>query len=216
MLLRHFSDILIFWKIFKVNYALILASIQALNSHEIKSLAVKDTIAALNLVGQKVNRLEVNWIKAHVGHPGNELADKLARESLNQQENAHGIFPPYSHFKSELWTAMYKIWSTEWQSHPTCRLSKKILPHPDRNKSKQILNLSRGQMRRLLELITGQSNLNYVQSKIYPEDVSPLCRFCEEEDETFAHLLNACPCFNSYRRDMLHNRPVINLSLIHI
>ena len=85
-----------------------------------------------------------------------------------------------------------------------------ILPYPDRNKSKQILGLSRGQMRRLLELITGQSNLNYVQNKIYPEEISPLCRFCEEEDETFAHLLNECPCFNTYRREILLNQSVIS------
>ena len=74
------------------------ASIQALNSYEIKSLAVLDAIKALNLVGQKVNRLEINWIKAHVGHPGNEHADKMAREAAQQIENTHGLFPPYSHF----------------------------------------------------------------------------------------------------------------------
>ena len=76
------------------------ASIQALKSHELKSLAVKDTIKALNHVGQKVNRLEINWIKAHVGNLGNELADNMARESVNQTENIHGLFPPYSHFKA--------------------------------------------------------------------------------------------------------------------
>ena len=65
-------------------------------------------------------------------------------------------------------------------------------------------------MRRLLELITGQNNLNYVQSKIHPGDISELCRFCEEEDETFAHLLNECPCFLSARRDILRNMPIIN------
>ena len=65
-------------------------------------------------------------------------------------------------------------------------------------------------MRRLIELITGHNNLNYVQSKIDPINVPPLCRFCEEEDETFAHLLNECPCFISYRRDILHNIPIIN------
>ena len=40
--------------------------------------------------------------------------------------------------------------------------------------------------------------------------LSPLCRFCEEENETFQHLLNECPCFVSYRRDTLLNKPVIN------
>ena len=72
---------------------------------------------------------------------------------------------------------------------------------------KEILKLSRSQMRRLLELITGQNNLNYVQSKIYPGQVSDLCQFCEEE-ETFAHILNECPCFIIARREILKNKPI--------
>ena len=65
-------------------------------------------------------------------------------------------------------------------------------------------------MRRLIEIVTEQNNLNYVQSKIYPEDVSELCRFCEEEDETFEHLLNECPCFIIARRDIMQNVSIIN------
>ena len=79
---------------------------------------------------------------------------------------------------------------------------KNILPFPCKSKSKEILKLSRSQMQRLLELITGQNNLNYVQSKMYPGQVTELCRFCEEEDETFAHILNECPCFITARRDI--------------
>ena len=60
------------------------------------------------------------------------------------------------------------------------------------------------------DTLTGQNNLNYVQSKIHPGIISELCRFCEEEDETFAHLLNECPCFLAARRDILRNVPVIN------
>ena len=81
---------------------------------------------------------------------------------------------------------------------------------PSPAKSKTLLHLSRGQMRKIIEIISGQSNLNYVQHKIDPINVSPLCCFCEEEDETFAHLLNECPCFISFRRDILHNKPIIN------
>ena len=60
-------------------------------------------------------------------------------------------------------------------------------------------------MRRLIECTTGHNKLNYLQSEIYPEDVSELCRFYEEEPETFDHILNECPCF-----DILHNQPIIN------
>ena len=174
------------------------AAIQALNSPTVTSQLVKNTISTLNLVGGKTDRLEIAWIKAHVGHWGNERADELARDSKSLVHNVHGILLPYSHFKSELWEVTYKLWKEEWINNPTCRLSKNFLPYPDKNKSKELLKLSRSQMRRLLELITGQNNLNYVQSKKFPGDISELCRFCEEEDKTFEHLLNECPCFNTF------------------
>ena len=185
------------------------AAIQALNSAIVTSQLVKNTISALNLVGTKVDRLEIAWIKAHVGHWGNERADQLARDSINRTHNVHGILLPYSHFKNELWDVTYKLWKDEWINNPTCRLSKNFLPYPCKNKSKDILKLARGQMRRLIELITGQNNLNYVQSKIFPNDISDLCRFCEEEEETFEHLLNECPCFISYRRDILQGKLIV-------
>ena len=162
------------------------------------------------MVGGKVDRLEIAWIKAHVGHMGNERADQLAREAAELTPTVHGIMLPYSHFKNQVTNVTYKLWADEWSRQQTCRLSKNFLPFPCKRKSKEILKLSRSQMRRLLELITGQNNLNYVQSKIYPGVVSELCRFCEEEDETFAHLLNECPCFLTARRDILKNVPIIN------
>ena len=82
------------------------AAIQALNSAIITSQVVKDTISALYLVGGKVDRLEIAWIKAHVGHWGNERADQLARESSSQKHNAHGISLPY------LGAAAYQLGNT--------------------------------------------------------------------------------------------------------
>ena len=40
------------------------AATQALNSSTVSSLLVKDTISALNLVGRKVERLDISWIKS--------------------------------------------------------------------------------------------------------------------------------------------------------
>ena len=116
----------------------------------------------------RVHRLEIIQIKAHVGHPGNERADQLTRNAA-QIENIHTeILTPYSHFKKQLLDTTYALWKDEWSTQQTCRLSKNFLPYPSKHKSKEILSLSRSQMRRLIEIITGQNNLNYVQSKIYP------------------------------------------------
>ena len=58
-----------------------------------------------------------------------------------------------------------------------------------------------------VEIVTGQNNLNYIQNKIYPM-LSPLCRFCEEEEETFFHFLTDCPVFNEKRSEILLSRDV--------
>ena len=78
------------------------SAIQALNSSTVSSQLVKDTISAINLVGGKVHRLEISWIKAHVGHIGNERADQLAREAVELTPTVHGIMLPYSHFKTQV------------------------------------------------------------------------------------------------------------------
>ena len=55
------------------------------------------------------------------------------------------------------------------------------------------MKISRKETSTYVELVTGQNNLNYIQSKM--REISPECRFCEEEDETFPHILNECPFF---------------------
>ena len=60
------------------------AAIQALNSHVITSQLVKDTVHAINRLGGMMQRLEISWIKAHIGHPGNEKADELAKSAANR------------------------------------------------------------------------------------------------------------------------------------
>ena len=84
-------------------------AIQALNNSTVSSQLVKDTISAINLVGGKVDRLEISWIKVHVGHIGNERADQLAREAIELTPMVHGILLPYSHFKTQVANVTYKL-----------------------------------------------------------------------------------------------------------
>ena len=57
------------------------AAIQALSSRLCSSRLVQQTKTELNKLGETTDRLDIAWIKAHVGHPGNEKADSLARKA---------------------------------------------------------------------------------------------------------------------------------------
>ena len=49
-----------------------------------------------------------------------------------------------------------------------------------------------------------------MNNKVYGSE--DLCRFCEEEEEeeTFDHIINDCPCFYLDRCDLLQNQPIVN------
>ena len=72
-------------------------------------------------------------------------------------------------------------------------MTKKFYSKPCKNKAKLITKLPRNQPSKLVELVTGQNNLNYLLNKIY--GTKNLCRFREEEEETFDHLINNYPYF---------------------
>ena len=63
--------------------------------------------------------------------------------------------------------------------------------------------------RQLIKIVTGQNNLNYLTSIIHPGHTDQ-CRFCEEEEETFIHLLNECPVFHTNRLTLLKGSLVVD------
>ena len=102
-----------------------------------------------------------------------------------------------------LWDGIYDAWTRRWQADNSCRMTKIFYPTPHIGKSKVLLNLTRTKSRRLIEIVTGQNDLNYIQNKTFNREL--LCRFCEEEEETFDHLALDCPCFYQQRQQIFGN-----------
>ena len=70
----------------KQKYFLTLkAAIKALDNNVLSSSLVKQITENLNLPARQTSRVEICWIKAHIGHAGNERADQLAREASSQR-----------------------------------------------------------------------------------------------------------------------------------
>ena len=101
-------------------------------------------------------------------------------------------------------------WSSKWKQYKHCRQTKNFYPTPSKALQKEMSKLSRSALATLIKIPTGQKkNLNYLTSIIYPGH-SELCRFCEEDDETFIHLLNECPVFREHRLALLKGSVVVD------
>ena len=61
--------------------------------------------------------------------------------------------------------------------------------------------MNKTQLRNLIEAITGHCLLNKHLSH-WKEIESTKCRLCEEDDETYLHLINECPAMEYERRQI--------------
>ena len=175
------------------------AVLKSLAGPTAKSKLIYETHSILNHVYHlhKLLRLELSWIKAHNNYIGNERADELARNATFSAITYWGILPPFSYLKKEICSAIYELWNNRWQTSESYRMTKIFYPTVHKGKAKKLLELSRDQSRRLIEIVTGQNNLHYIQNKVTKAE--NLCRLCEEEEETFDHFVFNCPCLYSYR-----------------
>ena len=183
------------------------AAILALNKKSIHSRLVGDTVHNLNLVS---GNLRLVWIKAHVGHQGNERADQLAKAGTVLPDVTRVALPKQA-TKAAIKHAIDEIWSFQWTQYNDGRQSKQFYQLPDRTKAKYSYHLNRQDLGRLIRIVTGHNNLFYHRSNVdKTKSTSPLCRFCKEERETFYHFATNCPCFRLSRFHYFQSDSCIN------
>jgi hypothetical protein len=95
-------------------------------------------------------------------------------------------------------------WDQRWALAPIYRQTKHWFPKRDPEISKIILTYNRPKVCLLVNFLTGHGFLNRHQHLLGNTD-SPLCRLCEEEDETPEHLLTECPVLTIHRREIFNS-----------
>ena len=191
------------------------ASIKALGSAETNSSLVYDTYNVLQDLSRS-NEVRIEWIRAHVGWHGNELADETAKEGTRMPEIQSEIRPP----KRDLWAAIEGItnkkWTKRWESSKICRQTKYFYFGPDKGKSNELLNMTKNKISILTRFLTGHAFLRrqnfIVEHGCYPPKGWASCRLCsdgnleEDEDETPHHLITTCPALMVKRLESLGHR----------
>ena len=85
------------------------AALQALKSSIVSSPLVKQTITNSNMLAQQTSRLDLNWIKAHIGHSGKERADQPARDAINNVAIRIKTSPSWAAYKQALKTQIRRM-----------------------------------------------------------------------------------------------------------
>ena len=132
--------------------------------------------------------VSMGWIKAHAGIEGNELADEEAKMGALSISEWSDTLRPWKRTLHQIELKILEEWSERWTKTPKHDATKFFISKPDKNKAKHILQLCRADLSILTRAITGQNFLAYHQSKI-DFTISKTCRLCEEQDETFIHLI---------------------------
>ena len=153
------------------------------------------------------NKIKINWIKAHVGHPGNEKADALAKEGC-VATNIRQVPPSMAAVKEEAEKEMLERWRDRWEGSTEYRQTKFWFKNRCRKKSDSLIRLSRPTLGGVIQAVSGFNNLNYHSSN-KDDNVDPTCRTCGKEKEEFIHVATECdPILGQARATMpsLHGR----------
>ncbi|GBM12398.1 hypothetical protein AVEN_160898-1 [Araneus ventricosus] len=117
--IQHIKDIHI--------YSYSRAALQSLADPINHNSIVQKTKKAFLKSREKLN-IKIHWIKAHIGHQGNERADQLAKEATQRPSPDLTIPKPTSSLKRDIRTGLIEQWNDRWFMSTNGRQTYKYIP----------------------------------------------------------------------------------------
>ena len=160
----------------------------------------------LELLGNLTEQVALHWIPAHRGIPGNEEADRLAKEATGWRANGgrgqHAqIFSPLQPLQSAVarWARARakEDWRKEWAKAKHGHELRQLLPEVDRKSLQLYSGLSKKLSAALIQMRTGKIALRQYLSKIQAAETDE-CP-CGMGPETVSHVLMNCDRYDALR-----------------
>jgi ribonuclease HI len=171
-----------------------MAALQAIDAYIFTSKLVKDCFLELEKADNKIP-IKIHWIKAHVGHEGNERADLLAKKGASTVNTCvEPIIPvPKSWIKGKIKMYVHDEWKQRWEGIQEARQTRIFFPEPNIRKSKKLMSYDKQTCGKMFRWISGHSFHRYHNYLTDPERFgSSMCRACREEREETSHLFAFC------------------------
>jgi len=151
--------------------------------------------------------VRVHWIPAHIGVPGNEMADRSAKQATGWRENPWSpSIPPTinisfsamrSSIKMRLRKRVYSDWEAQWRGEKVGSITQKLIEVPTKAALRLHVGLHRALSSALIQLRTGKIGLrDYLHSIKRADSGECLCGWGRQ---TIKHVLTECPIYQRTR-----------------
>lgn len=160
-------------------------------------LEVLQTIFRINMMGLVISFV---WVPAHYGVPGNEEADKIAKEATRRSQVDLNIKFSRGEMKDTIKKKMRERWQKRWEEERTGRWFYSIqrktgdMRRTERNRREETI---------ISRLRFGHTGLNSTLFIIGKHQTGRCC-YCEVK-ETIEHVLLYCQNYIEERRQLIYN-----------
>jgi hypothetical protein len=159
----------------------------------VTSEQVVECLEALSALAS-LNEVTLIWVPRHCGVPGNEEADKFARQAsvmlLLDPELKLGIPRCSAREVIKNWTEYQHY--IAWKDLPAHRHGKLFIGRPCKTRAEDLLKLSRHQLKMAVAVLTGHAPVRRHLFIMALFDGDPTCGFCRMETETVQHIICCC------------------------
>jgi ribonuclease HI len=169
------------------------AALRALVGPKVTSDLVAECLNVLSgLAGR--NELILAWVPGHCGIPGNEEANRIARQAsclpLQGPELALGIPRCSVREAFRAWTMKQHLCT--WRDLTGHRHGKLFISGPRRKQADNLLRLSRRQLKMVVAILTRHDPVRKHLRTMGLFEWDSTCRFCRKEAETVQHIICCC------------------------
>ena len=173
------------------------SAIEAVISPSVTSNVVWGAIKALQNL-QRTTKVMLEWTRGHSGTTGNELADMLAKQGSRSNPKTP-IPASATALKSKIKQLFERKWQAGWDNESTCNISRSMLPKVTESRL-VISGYARAKLNLICQAVTGHGFFAQHLSKW--KTVDPVCKLCEEDEESSLHLWRDCPALERNRREL--------------